>query len=254
MKDQNKIKRLTPFTIFSAMAFLFNTPLVAADSNWELSADIYLWAPQMTATTPGGDETTLPFYNILDDLKMGFMGAARAQNDRWSISADAIYLKLDQKVNVDSNYNEIPVDISGDIGLKGWIVTPTVGYAVHDTGDARIEIVGGARYLWLKASAKVEFDDVPVFNESDSAGYWDAIIGARATFKLNDKWFVPMYFDIGTGDTDRTWQGFAGVGYRFEKLSAILGYRYLDYKFDDSNPVLADLTVKGPIAGIMFNF
>jgi len=65
---------------------------------------------------------------------------------------------------------------------------------------------------------------------------------------------MPLYFDIGTGDSDGTWQGFAGVGYKFKKFNTILAYRYLDYNFDESNQVMEDLNVKGLFLGFMFKF
>ena len=45
---------------------------------------------------------------------------------------------------------------------------------------------------------------------------WDGIVGAKGAFALGDKhkWVVPYYVDIGTGDSDVTWQAELGVGYR----------------------------------------
>ncbi len=31
---------------------------------------------------------------------------------------------------------------------------------------------------------------------------------------LNQNWYLPFHFDVGTGDTNLTWQAFAGVGYK----------------------------------------
>lgn len=256
MKAANRTTSLSPWAAFWVLAFFVNPAFAAEDSDsaWEITADIYLWAPKITASTPGGKDSTLPFYKILDSLEMTFMGGVKAQKDRWSIATDAVYMDLNTKVNRDPNYDPAVVDISGDVGLKSWIVTPTVGYAVLDTADARVDFVVGARYLWLESSAKVAFDGVTKFDKSASDNYLDVVFGARADLKLSGKWFVPMYFDIGTGDTDLTWQAYAGVGYKFGKVSTIVGYRYLDFQFDDNNKVLAGMTVKGPVAAITFKF
>ena len=254
MKVANKTKPASRLVSIAALAFFISPSIAIAESDWEVSADIYLWGSNITSTTPGGKSSTLPFYKILDNLDMSVMGGVKAQKDRWAISADAIYMNLSTKVNRDRRYPNAPDDITGNVALKSWIVTPTVGYAIHDTEQARIEIIGGARYLWLESSAKVNFDDMTVFDNANSDSYWDAVIGTRAEFSLSEKWFVPTYFDIGKGDTDLTWQAFAGVGYKFGKLSTIVGYRYLDFEFDNSNKVMAEMTVKGPIALITYDF
>ena len=251
------IKARSPAILLAATTLFCSSPTFAADSgsDWEFGGEIYIWGAAMTATTPGGNDSELPFYKILDDLQMTFMGAGGARNDKWSILTDIIYLDVKDKVNQDRTFpGGSEAEITGDIRLKSWIVTPTVGYAIHNSDKARVEILGGVRYLWMKASAEVNLDGLERFNNSVSESYWDAIIGMRANFKLNDKWFVPLYFDIGTGDSDGTWQALAGVGYQFNKFSTTLTYRYLDYNFDSSNEVMADLAVNGPMLGITFIF
>ena len=249
------------FTSLVLAIFLFcATPLMADNSDsgsgsgWQYAAELYLWAPQITATTPRGD-ADLPFYQIIDDLQFTFMGAVGARKDKWTLVTDLVYLDVKQDVNRQRDFIfDRELDITGNVQMKNWIVTPTVGYAVHESDKARIEILGGLRYLWLKAAADVKFNGVERFNNSTSDSYWDAIVGARATINLNEKWYMPIYVDIGTGDSDGTWQGFAGVGYKFNKFNTILAYRYLDYNFDESNRVMEELNVKGPFLGFMFKF
>ena len=44
---------------------------------------------------------------------------------------------------------------------------------------------------------------------------WDGIVGVKGRwhFGAEHRWFVPYYVDIGTGDSDFTWQAMAGIGY-----------------------------------------
>lgn len=68
---------------------------------------------------------------------------------------------------------------------------------------------------------------------------------------------MPFHLDIGTGNSDMTWQAFAGVGYKYENFDLIAGYRYLDYDFDGNDPAagaLTDLTMGGPMIGAKFYF
>ncbi len=46
---------------------------------------------------------------------------------------------------------------------------------------------------------------------------------------------------------------FGGVGYRFDRVDAVLGYRHLEWRFDDS-PVFDDQNRSGPFAGVIFLF
>jgi hypothetical protein len=41
---------------------------------------------------------------------------------------------------------------------------------------------------------------------------------------LNEHWYLPYYADIGTGDSDLTWQLFGGIGYMFNWGDIKLGY------------------------------
>lgn len=59
---------------------------------------------------------------------------------------------------------------------------------------------------------------------------WDAIIGlkGRVLQDAQGKWFVPYYVDVGTGDSNLTWQALVGLGYQFRWGSVNASWRYLD--------------------------
>ncbi len=98
-------------------------------------------------------------------------------------------------------------------------------------------MLGGSRYLWLDAELKVEASD-PLGSRqarvSDSGDVWDRVVGINGQINPKEKWYPPYYLDVETGDSDLTWQACAGVGYSFKKLDALLGYRYMDWEFDDN--------------------
>ncbi|MGB5571259.1 MAG: hypothetical protein WBM81_18360, partial [Sedimenticolaceae bacterium] len=58
--------------------------------------------------------------------------------------------------------------------------------------------------------------------------------------------------DIGAGDSDLTWQALAGLNYRFDKVDATFGYRYLKWELNDDT--FDDLDISGPYAGVRFGF
>jgi len=84
---------------------------------------------------------------------------------------------------------------------------------------------------------------------------WDGIIGVkgRASFGANREWFVPYYLDVGTGQSDFTWQGIIGIGYQFHWGAVTAAWRYLDYEFKSGKP-LESLNLSGPAIGVTFRW
>ena len=243
----------------AAAAFIFcSAPLMAQDStsgsDWKYGASIYMWGPSMNIDTPTGQKVEVPFYQILNDLKMTLMGDFSVSNDKWSFMTDVIYMKLKQdNVNDPSRPIGELADLSSSIQMKSWIVSPTVGYALHNSDKARVEVFGGLRYLWIDLGVQINSRGNPVFDKSSSGSTWDGIVGLRAKVNLDEKWFMPLSIDVGGGDSDGTWQGIAGVGYDWGRFNTSLTYRYLQWKFDDV-PTMSKLFIKGPLLNFNFTF
>ena len=75
----------------------------------------------------------------------------------------------------------------------------------------------------------------------------------RLRFGANREWFVPYYADVGTGDSDVTWQAIGGIGYSFKWGQVIAAWRYLDYKFKESSAI-EKLNFNGPAIGVGFTW
>lgn len=228
-----------------------------ADDKWHFDATIYLWGAGINAQTSRGGTIDVPFSTILSDLEMTFMGILKAQKGKWSFQTDVIYLDLKQD---NQGYVPFPggdVPHSNTIKLTSWVVTPTIGYDLVDTEKASLVGFAGARYLNLDGT--LDFTGVGpggprVAQLSESGSVWDGIVGVRGEVNLAPKWFLPYYLDVGTGDTESTWQAFAGIGYRFDKFQAGLGYRYLTWNTSGGDKVFGDLTISGPMVGVRFQF
>lgn len=114
----------------------------------------------------------------------------------------------------------------------------------------------GARYLWLEVDMELTTTSplgASKTKTSESGHNWDGIVSVRGDFKLSDKWDAAIYFDGGSGDSDYTWQGLAGVSYEFDNFKGFLGYRHLKWDFDDDS-LLENMQVSGPFVGARFNF
>lgn len=175
------------------------------------------------------------------------MGGVGVSKGKWWFKTDVIYFKIGQANNDGT--------ASSKVDMRAWIVTPSVGYNLVDAERVSLDVFGGARYLYLDVGLQLQtVGPTSGFAKiSDSADVWDGIGGLRGRVNLAPKWYLPYYADVGTGESDLTWQAFAGIGYRFKRLELVAGYRYLKWEFDKDD-LLTDLTVKGPQIGIAWKF
>ena len=264
-----------------AAAFMIgaNTLLAGAASaqslsdEWRFRAVLYLWAPQITgtATFPGGNVANIDvkFHDIWDHLKMAGMGTLEAQKGRFGAFTDLVYLNVGgtRTTTRDGTIDHVPlpVGVTSNAGLdvKAWIWTLAGSYRVQATPESDFDILAGARMLIIEPRLTWNFNvDVGPFVGPSRIGgrtvketNWDGIIGAkgRARFGPNNEWFIPYYVDIGTGDSDFTWQIQGGIGYAYPWGELFATWRYLDYKFKSSSK-LDDLTVNGPVFGAAFRW
>lgn len=224
-------------------------PEVVVNDDWNYFASINVWGAGLEATTTDGSKLDVSFGDVVDNLDFGLMGTVSAKKGKWGFLADAMYVNVSKDVNIPIGDG---VEIT-NIEMKSWVVTPMITYRVMESEQLSFDILGGARYLYLKSP--IEVNNVSIGVDSDSI--WDGIVGVKGKYNLNEKLFMPFYVDVGAGDSDVTWQAFAGVGYKYESFDLVAGYRYLDWDFEDSDPaagVLTDQTMSGPMIGAMFYF
>ena len=236
---------------------LFSSSPVAAtegsDSDgWEFGAQAYVWGASIGGTSAAGDDIDISFSDIIDNLDFALMDILAAGKDKWSLFADMIYLNVEDDQNSTAKIVGIPVKTDVNVQLEGFVSTLGGAYRFMETSATSLNVLAGARYLWLEVDLEARLGN-RTRDFSDSGHVWDGIVGLRGKTNLNDKWYLHYYADVGTGDSDLTWQALAGINYRFKRVDAVLGYRYLDWDFDD-NEVLDDLNLSGPFAGVKFRF
>jgi len=217
---------------------------------WKYSASIYLWTSSIGGNTSDGTEIDVPFSDLLENLDFVYMGTLGAQKGKWDFQTDIMYIKLGNKPNT-WEVGDAPV--LTNIQFKTWVVTPTVAYRVMESEQLDLDILAGARYLYMQP--KITVSPAPEMSGSDSA--WDGIIGVRGKYDINEKWSMPFQFDVGTGDIDVTWQAFAGVAYKYENFDVVAGYRHLQWDFEDSDTfggMFNKFSLSGPIIGAKYRF
>jgi hypothetical protein len=239
---------------------------------WE--ATIYGYFPTIGGTTKfpppasGGSTVDVDASKIIDSLKMTFMGTLGVQSNTWGAFTDVLYLDVGGNK---SNTRDITVGgglpagatASGSLDLKSTLWTFAGTYRMSRDPASTVDLFAGARYAQIQQSLNWQFtgtvDTIPVANrngyQSAKMTNWDGIIGVkgRASFGDGNRWFVPWYVDVGTGDSDLTWQGIIGLGYKYSWGDIFAVWRYIDYKMP-SDKVVQDLTLNGGAIGVSFRW
>ncbi len=229
-------------------------PLVQpAASGWDFTAEIYGWMPSLNPELTSGQDLEIDFGDILDSLQFTFMGAFKAKKDRWGLFADLVYLDIEQSKKGSISVGPVEIADRLSVEMKSWIVTLGTSYEFAQTQNSTFEVVGGARYLSVETVIDAAIGPISKgIDETDTV--WDGFIGLAGKTRLNDKWSLTYYGDVGGGGSDLTWQALASVDYSLnDKIDLTTGYRHLDWQFDDFGP-LDELYVTGPYVGAKFRF
>lgn len=172
------------------------------------------------------------------------------QNGRTTLTAigGVRYLYLDVEADVDVEVElegEFDADVEGEISgeIEVEVKTPFSKETSRREGDVQFsEEV--SRNFSRSVVRQVSFDA--------SEHNWDGIIGIQGATKLDDKWTLLYYADIGTGDSEYTAEAKVGLSYAMNNFDLTFGYRYLHYELDSL--VLDELDVSGPYIGAIFRF
>lgn len=157
-----------------------------------------------------------------------------------------LYLDVDTDVDVQVELEgefdaEVEGEVSGEIEVE--VETP------FGSGETSRE--GSAQFSGeLSRNFSQSLRQQVSFDASDHN--WDGIIGIQGATKLNEKWTLLYYADIGTGDSQYTAQAKVGLSYALNNFDLTFGYRHLHYELD--SPVLDELDVSGPYVGAIFRF
>lgn len=240
-------------------------PANASDSppeGWQYGVMIYGWLPSVSGDlnygpSGSGSGIDVDAGDILDALQMTFMGSFEVRKGLWSGFTDVIYLELggDKSRSVTVPDGADRNLFNADLEFKGWVWTLGGAYTAWQKDGSHLDLLAGARLLALDTDLKLTGGGPPQPDRklSDSENLWDGILGAKGRLSLTRTWFVPYYADVGTGDSDLTWQVAGGVGYAFHWGEVSLMYRYLKYD-QGSDELLQEIAFGGPQLGVAFRF
>ena len=232
----------------------------AAAPDWDYNATLYAWLPGISGKSrfPGNERSaTVDASDILGALNMTFMGALEVKKGQWSMLADAIYLDLEN-----TDYGDIGLPLGGSINTSvtqsvvGWQFGFYGGYSLLQDERNDLRAIAGVRYLTVDVGVNLHLSGplpggLPGRNFKAEADLLDGVVGLRGRYKLNANWFIPYHVDVGTGDSESTWQAFGGIGYRADWGDISLQYRHLEWN-QDSSKAVQSLGFSG--GGVAFHF
>jgi hypothetical protein len=281
--------RCASCALFGAAALLASQGVQAQSGkagadDWKFRASIYGWLPSIDVksnfpvppaivnaglTTGGNAEVSGS--DILKSIEGVFMGTFEARKGRWGGFTDLIALNLGNTKTGTKHFTiggrvlpTVPGDatLTADYSLEGTLWTLAGQYAAIDEASHNLNVFAGARYLGLDQKLNWNFSGnigpiaLPLRGGTmTSDGHvTDFIVGVRGQAKLGDgHWFVPYYLDVGTGQSNSTWQGVVGLGYAFDWGEITAAYRAMDYNLPDSKFV-SDLRFQGGVIGVGFRW
>ena len=239
--------------------------------SWQFALTAYGYLPAISGTAyfpvpETGATFNLNQSDLINNLKMVFMGAFDAHRGRWGFFTDVLYLDLGRR---NTNVHDftiggigIPASTTSDVSLdmKSWIVNAVGEYRMLSEGTSTLDVVAGVRYLSLKERLEWNFSgsfgNLPeasrAGNVEISNNNYNAIVGVKGQVQGDGGWRVPYYIDVGTGSSQLTWQGAIGVAYVFNWGQLGLLYRYIDFRI--GSRTLKDLTIAGPMMGATFRW
>jgi hypothetical protein len=272
--QMKKITRLLRDMIVAMLGLLATAQAQTKDSSdWLFAATIYGWFPDIGGHTElplgAGGDIDVDISTILDHLKLTAQGSFEFRKGRWGGFTDVVYLDVgESKSNTrDLAINGVPLPATVlatvDFDLKSTFWTLAASYGVVTSDASSFDVLFGARLAHMKQGLNWTFSGnfgtatppPTTGTRGTSIDQWDAIVGGkgRIAFGSSQKWALPYYFDIGTGDSDFTWQAELGVAYSFGWGDLGVVWRHLDYDLDSNGPVV-DMNFSGPAAGVAFRW
>jgi hypothetical protein len=259
---------------FGASAALLPASAVAQISDsWQFQGSIYGYLPTMTvkALLPNGvtSEDRFDIGTILSHLKMTFMGALEAQKGRWGGFTDVIYMNVGGAKGKSRDFTlgrvQLPVDVAANtsMDMKSVVWTLAGSYRAVASPDGTLDVLAGARLLDIKETLYWQLTgnigSIPLPGRAGSGevrgSNWDAIIGVKGRLALggDGKFFMPYYLDMGTGESDLTWQIMGGIGYSYKWGDIVATWRYLDWN-NKPDKSLQGLNLNGPLVAVTFRW
>jgi hypothetical protein len=253
-------------------------------NDWRFNVNLYSWLYGLQGDVTGKgrtqsvDITLDDTLHLLDEITMVFMGRFEISKGPCGLYFDGTFLKLEDS-GAGERQIKVPILIQPTFTINGKVdVTAETSFnegafsydvytspcMVGNMPELTLEVLGGARYTYLRSKVHLEIQG-PLGNtrtlDADNSRDWvDPIVGGRLLWRPTQKWLMSLRTDVGGFGlgSDITFNINAEVAYRIYKgIYANAGYRalYMDYETGSGNDKFAfDMWIHGPWMGLGVEF
>jgi hypothetical protein len=246
--------------LFPAAAAAQSPPQAAEAGKWQFTATLYGWVPEIDGQVNFPNEGgSTDIHASMSDI----------HNGTWGLFNDVVYVDFggakSQKNDFRVGNVQIPATATTDtnLDLKALIWTVAGEYRVASNASWTVDLLAGARMMQMKPTLGYSItgnigpivipgrDGTKQVDES----VWDGIVGVKGRYHFGDdrRWFVPFYLDVGTGQSQLTYQLSGGIGYTYRWGSIFATWRYLEAD-SQSGKTLDNISMSGPLLAVSWRF
>ena len=230
----------------------------AAKSKWHFLVQPYLMYASMNGQVGLGElpdaDINPSASDIFSNLQFGAMLYFEANNDKWAITSDIIYMDLGTDIEGKRGI------LSGEAGAKQfvWELAGLRKLRPWLEGGIGFRIINIKSDLEMQVNASVPGGAGPR-SQSISETWVDPVIIGRVKFPAK-KWLFQLRGDVGGFGigSDFTWQVHPDISYRFSKLFAMsIAYRVIGIDYENgsgSDRFKYDVDTYGPEVKFGFHF
>jgi hypothetical protein len=265
------IIRIAP-ALLALLALALPLSADAANRPWRFEAALYGWFSDLDGDIAVRDNASGAYWVVrpetyFDGTTMLFGARFEASDGLFGGFLDLTYVGFDDTgpVRFVTSSAVEPIEGEGELEHTGGVATFAGTLSLTNHRRYPTQFLLGGRYIDTDTDFQWTIDDgvsLPPFLDykgTADASYsaWDAIAGLRGRIyfspKKNAAWFASYYADVGTGQSDLTWQAMLGAGLRFTNGHLALEWRYLRYDVPE-DAFRENFSFTGPAFTAAFRF
>ncbi len=220
----------------------------------EMEGDLTLRG--VTADVDVGLDDTWDF--LWNDLNFAALGQIEAYSGPFGVIFNGLYMDMSlgaqvRRLDFDADFTQTILDTVFTYELQG------VAENLSLPCGSRLDLLAGMRYNSLSAGVTITGPRGNSVRVAGSEDWLDLIVGGRLRVPLNEITTFSFRGDVGGFDIGNSSEFTWNIELMFERrwserCSLFAGYRWLGIDRDDAPRFGYDMTISGPIMGIVLDF
>ena len=228
---------------------------VEGERDWSVDALLYLWLSSINGDLGLPATGTIPvsatFNDLASALESGFEGMVDFRYRRWHLISDNSWVSLAIVPPPPTTGPVTGAQINSQVAFG----TVAVAYELPLGQSYAVDVYLGCRW-WHTSDDALLFTSGPggPFAGSIVESWADAVVGARISYAITDRWNVGADADIGGGAASLDWSVLAKVGYDFnDHVGMTVAYRILGVDYSKQGFVY-DIRQNGLLLGLNLRY